>query len=60
MFVRYIAITHGKEVQVWHAPGHTREFAPFILLRNYAGLYDDTTCIDWSDDSRFVIPLQMG
>ncbi|XP_032218191.2 periodic tryptophan protein 2 homolog isoform X3 [Nematostella vectensis] len=52
---RFIAVTHGKHVQVWSAPGHTREFAPFVLHRTYTGHYDDTTCIDWSSDSRFFI-----
>ncbi|XP_031564589.1 periodic tryptophan protein 2 homolog [Actinia tenebrosa] len=52
---RYIAVTHGKHVQVWVAPGHTKEFAPFVLHRTYTGNYDDTMCIDWSADSRFFI-----
>lgn len=50
---RYIAVTHGKHIQVWVAPGHTKEFAPFVLHRTYTGHYDDTTCIDWSADSRY-------
>ena len=50
--VRYFAITHGRCVQVWHAPGHSKEFAPFSLYRSFPGQYDDTLCIDWSEDSR--------
>ena len=55
--IRYIAVTHGKHVQVWHAPGYTREFAPLSLLRTYTGHYDDTVCIDWTADSRSVTHL---
>ncbi|KAK3722040.1 hypothetical protein QZH41_020155 [Actinostola sp. cb2023] len=52
---KYIAVTHGKHVQVWVTPGHTKQFAPFVLHRTYTGHYDDSTCIDWSADSRFFI-----
>ena len=51
---RYFAVTHGRCVQVWDAPGHSRDFAPFSLLRSYPGQYDNTTCIEWSEDSRCV------
>ena len=40
------------QVQVWHAPGHTKDFSPFSLHRTYTGQYDDTVSIDWSSDSR--------
>jgi len=50
---RYFAVTHGRGVQVWNAPGHFRDFAPFCLYRSYPGQYDDTTCIEWSEDSRY-------
>ncbi|CAH3017559.1 unnamed protein product [Porites evermanni] len=52
---RYIAVTYGKHVQVWHAPAHSKEFAPFSVHRTYTGLYDETVCIDWSSDSRFFV-----
>ena len=51
---RYFVVTHGRCVQVWDAPGHSRDFAPFSLLRSYPGQYDNTTCIEWSEDSRCV------
>ena len=52
-FPRFFAVTHGRRIQVWHAPGHTPNFAPFSLYRSYPGQYDDTTCIDWSHDSKY-------
>lgn len=52
---KYIAITFGRGVQIWRAPGTTREFTPLTLLQTYTGFYDDTKCIDWSTDSRFVL-----
>ena len=48
---RYFAVTHGRRVQVWEAPGHSRDFAPFSLYSTFPGHYDDTHCIDWSHDS---------
>ncbi|CAI8016870.1 Periodic tryptophan protein 2 homolog [Geodia barretti] len=50
---RYIAVTHGRMVQVWHAPGQAKDCTPLSLYRSYPGQYDDTLCLDWSDDSRF-------
>ena len=50
--LRFIAVTHGKHIKVWHAPDHRKEFAPFTFHRTYTGFFDDTVCIDWSADSR--------
>lgn len=52
---RFFAVTHGKNVQIWHAPGNSREFAPFDIYKTLTGLYDDTVCIDWSSDSRYLV-----
>lgn len=43
---QYIAVTHGKHIQVWHAPHHgVKEFMPLVLHRTYTGQSDDVTCI---------------
>jgi periodic tryptophan protein 2 len=47
-------VSHGKQIQVWNAPGSNKEFAPFVLHRTYTGHYDDVVAIDWSPDSRCV------
>jgi len=52
---KHIAVTFGRGVQIWHAPGSTREFAPLTLHRTILGAYDDIKCIDWSSDSRFLL-----
>ncbi|SCZ99353.1 BZ3500_MvSof-1268-A1-R1_Chr3-1g05964 [Microbotryum saponariae] len=53
---KFIAATHGSQVQVWHTPSHlAREFAPFNLHRVYTGHYDDVLSITWSADSRFFL-----
>ena len=49
---RYFAVTHGRRVQVWHAPGHTHDYSPFSLYRSFPGQYDETLCLDWSQDSK--------
>jgi len=52
---KFIAVTFGRSLQLWHAPGTKKEFAPFTLLTTYASGYDDVVCIDWSNDSRFIL-----
>ncbi|GAA6015060.1 hypothetical protein JCM11491_001645 [Sporobolomyces phaffii] len=53
---KFIAVTHGSQIQVWHTPSHlAREFAPFNLHRTYTGHYDDVLSITWSADSRFFL-----
>ncbi|KAI8390883.1 WD40 repeat-like protein [Radiomyces spectabilis] len=52
---RYIAVTHGKQVQVWKSPGFTREYAPFLLHNTYNGHYDDVLSIQWSSDSKYFV-----
>jgi len=52
----YVAVTHGKHVQVWFAPNHLRkEFAPLVLHRTYTGQSSDVTRIAWSSDSSVIM-----
>uniref|UniRef100_H2YNU9 Small-subunit processome Utp12 domain-containing protein n=1 Tax=Ciona savignyi TaxID=51511 RepID=H2YNU9_CIOSA len=46
------AVTKDNLVLVYHAPGRNRELNPFKLIRTFYGAYNDTTCIDWTSDSR--------
>lgn len=48
---RKFAVTKEKNVLVFHAPGKTREYNPFVLERTFYGAYDDTVSIDWTSDS---------
>ncbi|KAI9304687.1 WD40 repeat-like protein [Cunninghamella echinulata] len=52
---KYVAVTFGKHIQVWKAPGFTREFSPFVLHRTYTGHYDDINYINWSSDSKYFL-----
>ena len=47
-------MTRENKVMVFHAPGKTREYNPFVLYRTFYGAYDETTCIDWTTDSQYV------
>ncbi|KAK7503863.1 hypothetical protein BaRGS_00004986, partial [Batillaria attramentaria] len=49
------AVTRDTVVLVFHTPGRSREFNPFVLFRTYYGAYDATTCIDWSSDSKVLV-----
>ena len=51
----YLAVTHGRKLEVWCAPGLEREFSPFVLHRVYTGHYDDVTCLDWSPNGRYIV-----
>ncbi|KAG7349834.1 WD40 repeat-containing protein [Nitzschia inconspicua] len=53
---KYIAVTHGKHIQIWLAPNHLRkEFAPLILHRTYTGQSSDVTRLEWSEDSSVIM-----
>lgn len=49
---RKFVVTKGNGAQLYHAPGRRREFNAFVLDKTYFGPYDETTCIDWTDDSK--------
>ncbi|BFZ24305.1 hypothetical protein BsWGS_27344 [Bradybaena similaris] len=48
------AVLRDTVVQVFHAPGKTREFNPFVLYRTFPGHVDDTVSVDWTSDSRVL------
>lgn len=53
---KYFALTHGNHVQVWNTPTHlAREFAPFVLHREYTGHQDDVLSITWSRTSKYFL-----
>lgn len=50
---RHFAIGHGNHVQLWNTPSHlAREFAPFVLHREYTGHQDEVLSITWSKTSK--------
>lgn len=53
---RKFIVTKENVALMYHAPGKKREFNAFVLDKSYYGPYDETTCIDWTDDSKcFVV-----
>ena len=48
-------MTKGNKILLFHAPGRTKEFNPFVLQRTFYGAYDEVVSIDWSSDSRFQV-----
>ncbi|XP_061571457.1 PWP2 small subunit processome component [Cololabis saira] len=53
---RKFVATKENVALMYHAPGKQREFNAFVLDKSYYGPYDETTCIDWTDDSKcFVV-----
>ncbi|XP_073988870.1 periodic tryptophan protein 2 homolog [Rhodnius prolixus] len=52
---RYFAACRGQRTDVFSAPGKwCGMFNPFILEKVFIGHYDDTSCIDWTSDSRIL------
>ncbi|XP_038616528.1 periodic tryptophan protein 2 homolog [Tachyglossus aculeatus] len=45
-------ITKENVAEMYHAPGNKREFNAFTRDTTYFGPYDETTCIDWTEDSK--------
>ena len=51
---KFLAVTHGRKLQLWRAPAVKRDFTPFVLHRTYTGHFDDVTCVSWAPNSRCV------
>ncbi|XP_045614964.2 periodic tryptophan protein 2 homolog [Procambarus clarkii] len=52
---KHFALTKENAVFVYCAPGSSKQlFDPFVMERVFHGAYDDTTCLDWSFDSRVL------
>lgn len=51
---KYFALTKDNSVFVYRTPGHAREYRPFAIEKVLSTAYDETTCIDWSTDSRLL------
>ncbi|XP_077422157.1 PWP2 small subunit processome component [Vanacampus margaritifer] len=53
---RKFVVTKENVALLYHAPGKQRELNAFVLDKSYHGPYGETTCIDWTDDSKcFVV-----
>jgi periodic tryptophan protein 2 len=52
---KFFALTKENSVFVYRSPGSKREYNPFTLERVFHGFFDETTCLDWSSDSRFLM-----
>lgn len=50
---RKFVVAKENVALMYHAPGKHREFNAFVLDKSYYGPYDETTCIDWTDDSKW-------
>ncbi|XP_043928437.1 periodic tryptophan protein 2 homolog [Protopterus annectens] len=49
---RKFVVTKENVALMYHAPGKKKEFNAFVLDKSYYGPYDETTCIDWTVDSK--------
>ncbi|GAV07744.1 hypothetical protein RvY_17551 [Ramazzottius varieornatus] len=50
---RRFAVTFEQNVRIFTAPGQRSvDFNPFHLEREFYGSHDETTCIDWTSDSK--------
>lgn len=52
---QYMAVAHGKLIQVWKAPGLGKELAPLELYRTFAGHHANVVHISWSPDSTYLV-----
>jgi periodic tryptophan protein 2 len=51
-FSRKFAVAKDHEILMFHAPGKTKEFNPFLPYKKFYGAYDATVSIDWTTDSQ--------
>ncbi|XP_066947733.1 periodic tryptophan protein 2 homolog [Macrobrachium rosenbergii] len=53
---KHFALTKENAVFVYAAPGSSRRiFDPFVMEKVFHASYDDTSCLDWSFDSRVIV-----
>jgi periodic tryptophan protein 2 len=51
---KLVAVAEGKRLRVFKAPGLIREVHMFDEVAEFAGIYDDITCISWSLNSQYI------
>ncbi|CAG9825111.1 unnamed protein product [Phaedon cochleariae] len=52
---KHFAVCKENNVFVFKAPGpFSGEYNAFVMERVFHGAYDETTCLDWSSDSRIL------
>ncbi|KAM8977784.1 periodic tryptophan protein 2 homolog [Pelodytes ibericus] len=49
---RRFVVCKGNVALLYRAPGKKRQFNAFVLDKTFYGPYDETSCIDWTDDSK--------
>lgn len=53
---KFFAVGLGNKIQIWRTPSHlAREFAPFVLHRDYVGHQDDILSITWSKTGKYFL-----
>lgn len=52
---KYFAVCKESNVFIFKAPGQfSGEYNAFVMVRVFHGSYDETTCLDWSFDSKIL------
>jgi periodic tryptophan protein 2 len=51
---KLVAVAEGRRLRVFNAPGMIRQVHMFDEVAEFAGIYDEITCISWSTDSKYV------
>ncbi|KAF1742222.1 hypothetical protein MXB_550, partial [Myxobolus squamalis] len=51
---KYVAFAVHDKLHIFLTPASEPKFRPFVLLQKYGGFTDKISCLDWSDNSRFI------
>lgn len=51
---RKFVVTKENVALMFHSPGKNRGYNAFVLDKSYYGPFDETTCIDWTDDAKYI------
>ena len=54
LIFRFYAVTHERGLKIYKTPGHVKQFNGDFLFKVFTGAYDDTTCLNWSSDSKYI------
>jgi periodic tryptophan protein 2 len=54
-YLKKFAVCKKDKILLYHTPGRSKEFNPFLFQRTFYGAYDENVCLDWTSDSRVLI-----
>jgi len=52
---RLVAVSHGRNIQLWRCPPMLTQYRPLTLMRTLTGHYDEVRWMEWSEDGKYLL-----